>query len=524
MKTIRKGLMLLLVAMFTLAVASFAVACKDKDTVTISFDTNGAGTIASREVKPGELFNLPGNLSLSGFVFEGWHDNPQLTGEALKGTIAAPSVDTTYYAEWLPGYDVFVDFDGGQFEGLTETEFFVGAGKNLFSAVNEDGYTLAEIEPAKSGLMFGDYFFVENGKTTSAVTEATTMPNHTVYLKAKYTVQYTVEIYKQSKPHGTEYDTPEYRNGRSYVDEEYAVVAPSIENYQYYSEHEGNVPSLTLSRTSSENVYKLYYNRETYSVIYKPNVPTGAVSNGQLHDVDASFVYGEKIGANQNSFDVQGYRFAGWSESGSGAVKYKPGDELEDGSRTLFAVWDQGYRDVLGGTDYIFIPAKDPDAMGKILLSRGGLEIVGVRKALGEDGQYTEDASGEYVDFGKELIARLNASNMTFVFFYKNRNTTYTYENTYYGAESSMDATLTLHGYEDGVLVENGVSKKVTYYYDKEAEHYMLSVEGERTARPFVFGAKNDQPVFTYVGEEEGVYIRYSRTSLMSYTMGNNQI
>lgn len=510
MKAIRKGILLLLFCVFTLAMFSFAVACGGGKQIKVSFDSDGADSeVPSQTVDVGAEIILP-TPTKDGYVFDGWYDNAAKTGTVYKNSTTV-NADTTFYAKWTRGYNLTLDFDQGDYGGESSITFMVGVGKSLLDA-RWKGTALKDIQPAKDDVEFGAWF----DENDNEINETSVMPGRDCTIKAKYKVYYTIEVHTQTEPHGTEYEIDEsnYINEMGYVDELLSLNAPQIEHYEFNSQHEGNITALTLQKSASANKFVLFYDRASYRVIYNANKPADAEVEGEMRDT--VYVYGEEGIVANSKFTVEGYRLAGWATSATGSVVYQSGNKLEDGNYNLYAIWDKGYRDILGGTDYIYFPRTYE---GRVILLRAGFEFNGTRKSLNSDGNYVEDENGIYIDFGNKLLAKLDQKNMTFVFFYSDRVGTYEHVVTYDNATDAdkIDATLQLDGFETGKLTENGTTKDCTYYYDTETGRFMLTVSGEKDPRGFVFGLKDGKQVFTFLGSEVGEYLMYQRTGITSY-------
>jgi uncharacterized repeat protein (TIGR02543 family) len=72
---------------------------------TVHFETNGGGDIADQRVTEGQTAVRPASPLKSGFVFENWYSDPELT--ALYDFSTPVTGDITLYANWLEG-SVFV--------------------------------------------------------------------------------------------------------------------------------------------------------------------------------------------------------------------------------------------------------------------------------------------------------------------------------------------------------------------------------------------------------------------------------
>ena len=64
---------------------------------TVTFNSNGGSTVASKQVLAGSAVTLPANPTKSGYTFDGWYTNSGLT---TKYTNQAITQNTTLYAKW----------------------------------------------------------------------------------------------------------------------------------------------------------------------------------------------------------------------------------------------------------------------------------------------------------------------------------------------------------------------------------------------------------------------------------------
>ena len=81
-------------------------------------------------------------------------------------------------------------------------------------------------------------------------------------------VNYKVEVYLQSDT-GYELNESYGSTGKGKVGDSVTLPAPSVTGYVYNSSYEGNVNTLVLSETESDNVFKFYYDKESVPVVEK---------------------------------------------------------------------------------------------------------------------------------------------------------------------------------------------------------------------------------------------------------------
>ncbi len=509
MKRLRKGVLLTLL-MLCVAIGGMMAGCGKKK-VTISFDTMGGNqTYESVQVVAGEDFILQ-IPTREGYEFAGWYDNQSLTGTALMGGSAkAPDTDTTYYASWSQLMKATLDANGGVFADGTETkEVFIAKGKKLLEALSE--YT-----PTHGSLQLGAWC-----NAAGPIGEDDVMPSREITLTAKYSVSYSVEVYTQSTSDQYDRDPSHDFNGMGFLDDDTTVEAPEIEGFEFFRNHPEGIPTLKLQEDTSKNKFKLYYNKHAYTVIYNVNAPANTTFSGFM--ADQRVLYGEEGFAMECGYSIRSYRFAGWSRSASGDVEVKPGEKLPEGSYTLYAIWDAGYSDVFGGTDFIYFPHEGKD--GSAILQRGNAEIPGRTCNRDADGNYTEDVNGMFVKFSDNLIAKLVDSNpKTFSFFATELAGEYVFYDPHYGVENPIDegVKLTLDGFDGAVLVDATGSSDYRVSLDEESGYYRLT-KGNISFQ-IILGVRENKKVFTELGGEAGSYQEFNRISIVNYAPGNNTL
>lgn len=506
MKTLRKSLLLLIVAVVALVGGVLLSACGN--TVTLSFDLGAAENVQPLEdatAEKGTEFELPAAPAWEGHIFDGWYDNAELSGSALGSTVTVPEEDATYYAKWSTGYKLTLDTDGGSLGG--ETTFWLKRGENVYNVVKD-------LVPTKSGLTFGAWFSGEN-----AITSSLTMPQSALTLTAKYKVNYTVNVLLQDVDDpetynpATEYDT----TGSDYVGSTVSY-SPAIDGFVAAS----SSARFTLTDKEADNVFEIKYNRRSFTLRYEPNAPDGYTVYGEMEA--ESLNYGTKTKVAENGFYLDEYRFAGWSTSRDGEVEYLPGADIEITKNIpLYAIWDRGFIDMIGGSDLIYLPRLEADEHVAVL-ARGGMEFRGT---------YTEVAGKLEASFsfkeGSEykLTAKLDPDVYAFAYEREALAGTYTRYSTYLeidGEDATLgglveDETLTLDGYFNATWTYlDGDKKKQTvnglYQYQPsygQFVFFILDDEGALTNSGFYFllsqlDEDGNEVVFLRYGDEENQY------------------
>ncbi len=367
MKMLKKTMMvvmLILCATFTV----LAVSCGGS-AITATFETNGGNEIASIEVV-GEELELP-TPTRSGYEFGGWYASADFSGGRLSGKITVTE-SATYYAKWISLYNLTLDANGGT---IGSSKFSLKEGDSVYAVVKD-------ITPSYAHHEFTGWY---NG--ASRISDGYKMPARDLTVSANYKVEYTVELYLQKERDSAEYVKAE----ENFVGYETAGIefTANVKKEGYKSvNHANSLTKKTISENYTENVFRQYFDVESYRIVYNSNYP----SESGLKDERVSewANYGEKVVAPYDKFSVDGYMFAGWADE-SGELKYKVdylrsrvenadgesvvADEIEVKENTyLYAVWSKGLYNLFGGNDVMYYNAAQPNA---IYLERGGLLFKG---------------------------------------------------------------------------------------------------------------------------------------------------
>lgn len=458
MKKLKKQLLTAGVTLMVCLTGACMSGCKDKNAIVYTLNTNGGVAIENVEVNAGEEYTLP-TPTREGYAFEGWYTNAEFTGEPVTTVVATESA--TYYAKWATLYTITLDLNGGT---LSATTLKLKEGENV-------SQFMASYVPTKEGFVFGAWFV---GNTSTALTANTTMAGD-MLLTAKYKVGYTVEIYKQNLDLNG-YAEPEITVAYEYPGTDF-VSEPIITGFKEV-QNDNTVFQKVLSDNTAENVFKHYFNRESYKVTFNSNYPNGGVEKS----VSQTVLYEEEITIPED-FTVEGYCLLGWSTSASGdvvfAVNYIQNSLFNGDDETgeeevepyyptrdtdFYAVWKKGYIDMFAGGDYLYRLDEESE---DIYLSRGGVYFKGTYDAEENEFEFRGD------DFF--LIGRLNDDGS---FFYEDLE------------RSEISCTLL----EVGV----GLIDTTTIYFDAY-NGIQYSVKGE--------DGKTDVSKGTYSIDEEDCYV-----------------
>ena len=377
MNKLKRILLLVFSLSIALSLALVAGGCKGKDKtekVSITFETNGGAEIAKEEVEKGSEYTLPAPTKEDG-EFEGWYLNADFSGEKVEKLKA--EADTTVYAKWAQLYLLTLDLNGGTLSGGNTVRLKSGA--NVYNAVKD-------LQPTKTDAQFGAW--TQGG---SEISSSLAMPESALTLTAKYKTKYTVEIYKQNAE-GTDYEKEE----QTVTGYAYAGTKPTDEfvqkGYKLNEKATGYVGISVIKENAAENVFKLYFDVETYSVTFRPNYPDGSVADNLVYHLK----YGENVEV-PHDYKADGYYLAGWSTSALGKVEYeadsvtdllfnKKEGETEgtnakvspDRDLVLYGVWVKGNLDMFGGSDVLYVPVGKKDV---VYICRAGIFFKGEYKA-----------------------------------------------------------------------------------------------------------------------------------------------
>lgn len=461
---------LLTAAMLLVGGASLlAVSCKGNDSVVYTFETNGGAAMETVTLNPGEEYNLPAPPEREGYSFEGWYTDPEFTGERVETVLAKTSC--TYYAKWEKMYFVTLDLQGGTLTPATEG-FYLKTGDNISAAA--ENYV-----PSLSGCKFEGWFIGD-----AALSDTQTMSGADITLTARYTVGYTVEIYKQTLAgDGYEKET-EVISGSGYVG---SSVTPRHEEEGFtQTETEETVATKTLSADASENVFRLYYDRDEYTVVFHSNYPAGA---GGEETVSRTVVYGNAIELSPDFYSAEGYLLLGWAEEPTGgavyatdfgsmvrndAENYPVGDFVPSANLDLYAVWSEGCTDLLGGEDRVYLPGENSRV---IYLSRNGLLFWGNYDPESREFEFLDD-SGDILLEGKMSEDGL--------YVYRDDNRDGAVSTLYEVGEGLIESTKIYFDSYNGILYtvrdeETGVTSESsgTYVIDEDGLYVVTFDSGE---------------------------------------------
>lgn len=361
-----KKFLLKIMLAVTLSASALALAsCASNVEITYSYgDYTASGSV---KVKKGSEYALE-VPEREGYTFEGWYASADFTGDPVESITVDGKV--TFYAKWKPLPVITLDANGGT---ASKTTLYLAEGENVYDFLQDYKPT------APAGLRFGAWF-----DSKGELAENKKMPAEGLSLTAKYQVEYTVEVYLQNLALNG-YEKGDSVTDYAYVDERNFSAVPEEKGFSLVS-NAGEITSIDLSADASKNVLKYYFNRNSYTVTFEANDPEGVKREPRSQTV----LYGEKIEAPYKDFARNGYVVVGWSTAKSGEIEFPAAyvqatafnaeekieaDSIEVTSDvTLYARWKQGYQDMFGGDDCIYLLDENSE---EIYLCRGGVFFKG---------------------------------------------------------------------------------------------------------------------------------------------------
>ena len=407
------------------------------------------------------------------------------------------------------GGDVSLTLDAGDGGSLATTTYTLPEGDDLSAF-------LADKEPSPiEGLTFAGWYL--GGEL---IEEGDTMPATATTLTAKYTADCTVLLYTEGEAEG-EFGDPQTLK-KSGIYQEALDVGDLITIPEGYSIDEEKSDARTVTSLGAATTVSVYLVRNTYTLRFVPDLPAGA--EVEADDLIVSARHGMAVTApDASSFDVpETLRLLGWATEEGGEVLYEAGDEIPViGALVLHGVWIEGYTDLYGGDDLIFL-MEDEEGATKVIMERAGVEFEGT---LEEDiftvtvgktevtGKLTQDGTfvlysearhnvkfiNYYTAFDDETGKIVRVEDDTFLF---------TFTDGYDGAKIEI-----IDESEEGTPVTRTIEG--TFYFDYESDPanpslifvYENSI-GVKTEIELMLATSkaSGKDCFIIVGDEKGLY------------------
>ncbi len=291
----------------------------------ITYETNG-GTFNGAKVESydyGVGATLSTNVTKTGYTFEGWYTNSNLSGTAVTKIGTTETGDKTFYAKWTAKSDV----------SYTIRYYKVNTTTKLANDTNVTGRTFNASETINAKTIMG---YTISGSNTQTITHDAYNKTYTFYYTANtYTITYNGNGNTGgSTANSTHtYDVAQKLTTNGFIKTGYTFAgwATSASGEKVYSDGQSvtNLASaqgetVTLYATWTVNTYNITY-QNLNDGNYGANTPT-------------KYTYG--VGATLVNPTRTGYAFNGWftSSSFSGNAVTKIGT-TETGDKTFYAKW-----------------------------------------------------------------------------------------------------------------------------------------------------------------------------------------
>lgn len=351
MKRVYRFLCMAIVAVCMLGVAAVVAACADKSTpsqpkeYTITLKLNEEQVWDSFTGKKGVKVEFEkGDPSRPNNNFKGWSLTPN--GEVVELPTVMPENGGTYYAVFSRYYNITLRAGSGTLDG--ETRIRAEVGQNIYSLVKD-------ILPTAPGKSTFDGWYYGNKKIDAESTDV--MPTAAITLDAKYTVPYTINIFKQKDDKSDDYDkvTDDTVEGVGFIGSSPRdSLYPVYTGYEFFEEKSGATADFVLD-AAGDNVFNAYYNIQVYRLVFNPNTPKNETVNGSMGTAEWGYDIENRLP--DCEYTINGYRFVYWSTKEDGSDRLDVGKEYKiTDNTTLYAIWLRGCADISGrSSDFIYL-------------------------------------------------------------------------------------------------------------------------------------------------------------------------
>ncbi|MBO6263689.1 MAG: InlB B-repeat-containing protein [Clostridia bacterium] len=296
----------------------------EKNTYTVTFNSNGGTQIESQKVKYNELAVKPEDPTKLGATFGGWRKDVDCL-QSFDFYNDVITKDITLYAYFtINGIKIYFDTDGGNEIEKVVIDFGTSLGENLRT-------------PEKAGYTFKGWY---NG-------DARIYSNTVLYENATVTAKWEANTYtvKFNANGGNgnmndqefTYDVSQQLYTNNYKRNGYEFLGWSKNANGEKEYFDGQ--SVKNLANSGEIVLYAVWKANTYTVKFNANGGSGNMGN-------QTFTYDEAQKLNKNTFERGGYDFLGWATNANAATTEFDNEETvknlaENGEIVLYAVWKQ---------------------------------------------------------------------------------------------------------------------------------------------------------------------------------------
>ncbi|MDE7164696.1 MAG: InlB B-repeat-containing protein [Clostridiales bacterium] len=469
MKRFYKLLCALFAAICAIGVATVFVACSETTDnppptpkeYTITLMLNEEQVWDTFTGKAGDEVKFEKGLpSRNNYEMKGW--SATLNGAAAQLPTVMPESDQTYYAVFVRYYNLTLRAGAGTLAG--DGNIRAEEGQSLYSLVKD-------VAPTAPGSSKFDGWYYGNKKIDAQTSDTVT---GTLTLDARYTVDYTINIFKQNDYKSDDYtkvetDTVEKSGfiGSSPRDSEY----PSYPGFEFDEQKSGATSDFVLSATE-KNVFNAYYNLQAYRLVFNPNTPQGLTVSGSMGA--AEWGYNVENTIPDCDFSITGYRFSHWSSTADGGDRLEVGDKYKiTDSTTLYAVWTRGYADITGRSyDYIYV-VENNDGSTVAYLDRYYLDEL--------EGTYDKTTNTvSFKENGKVILrGKLDTKGYTFAYINTQAYVLHALGLSNEDLSGTIDESVTLILSDNGSAVysKDGVKVNGTYALDGEQQSMKFTAD-----------------------------------------------
>ncbi len=287
-------------------------------TFTITFNSNGGSTVASKTVTYNSTYGTLTSPSRNGFTFQGWYTAASGGTKVTASTKVTITANQTLYAQWK-GKPITVKFDNnGGYGNVPSQTYTVGEqfGSLPTGSTPPAGYTFAGWFRAKSG----GYRIAKSSivQATDTVLYAQYTPkNIKVTFDSKGGTSVTQKTVTYDSTYGT-LSTP---------------TRPGWIFQGWFTAETGGTKVTASTKVTKTVDHKLYaqWKRPTINIKFDTNGGYGVVPN-------RTYEVGEQYGSlPAGATPPTGYRFAGWFRTRSGGYRIANSSTVLSTDTTLYA-------------------------------------------------------------------------------------------------------------------------------------------------------------------------------------------
>ncbi len=288
------------------------------NTYTVSFNSQGGSSVASKSVAYGSTYGTLTTPTRSGYNFDGWYTAASGGTKVTASTVMNTAANTTLYAHW---------------SGRTYTVSFNSVGGSSVSSKSVTfGNTYGALTtPTRTGYTFLGWFTAASGGTqVTSSTKVTNAASHTLYAHWKgnsITVAFNNNGGYGNVPSQT------YTVGSTYGSLPTGSTPPAGYKFDGWYTAASGGSKVTTSTTVSPSVTTLYahYVAATYTVSFN--------SDGGSSVGSKTVTYGSTYGTLTTPTKTN-YTFLGWFTASSGGTQVTASTKVTTAANhTLYAHW-----------------------------------------------------------------------------------------------------------------------------------------------------------------------------------------